>query len=190
MQDAVIDVGKLAAGQFPIDSLGGGGIAVGGNLFGGKVSGSLFLADEVVGGKTVFYGGIEAGLDIEGLAGFEIRLGISQYGPLDAFVEVNAPIILDPDSGLAVTDLYGEVLFDDPLTPISQPITSAGRAAEQRRVHQARQPDAPAMGRSARPAGHEPGVQQRTLGTPSASRSRSRPGRRSSTPTRPPTPSS
>ena len=126
VQDAVIDVGKLAAGQFPIDSLGGGGIAVGGNLFGGKVSGSLFLADEVVGGKTVFYGGIEAGLDIEDLAGFEIRLGISQYGPLDAFVEVNAPIILDPDSGLAVTDLYGEVLFDDPLTPISQPITSAG----------------------------------------------------------------
>ncbi len=126
VQDAVIDVGKLAARQFPIDSLGGGGIAVGGNLFGGKVSGSLFLADEVVGGKTVFYGGIEAGLDIEDLAGFEIRLGISQYGPLDAFVEVNAPIILDPDSGLAVTDLYGEVLFDDPLTPISQPITSAG----------------------------------------------------------------
>ncbi len=126
VQDAVIDVGKLEQGQFPIDSLGGVGISVGGNLFGGKVSGSVFLADEVVGGQTVFYGGIEAGLDIEGLAGFEVRLGISQNGPLDAFVEVNAPIILDPDSGLAVTDLYGEVLFDDPLTGIAQPITSAG----------------------------------------------------------------
>ena len=126
VQDAVINVGKLEQGEFPIDSLGGVGISIGGNLFGGKVSGSLFLADEVVGDQTIFYGGIEAGLDIEGLAGFEVRLGISQYGPLDAFVEVNAPIILDPESGLAVTDLYGEVLFDDPLAGIAQPITSAG----------------------------------------------------------------
>ena len=115
----MIDVGLLASGEFPITSLGGVGVSVSGDLFGAQVSGAAFLATRPdASGTTVVYGGIEAGIDIAGM-GLQVMMGLSQDGPLDAFVEVDAPIILDPDSGLALTDLYAGIEFNDALPTLT-----------------------------------------------------------------------
>ena len=98
-----------------------------GTLFGTSVTGDLFLADDqfdsVSGGVTthhsVLYGGIDAGIDIEGYAGFEVRLGISQYGPLEAYVDVAAPILLDPVSGLTLTNFEADIKFGQDLPEIT-----------------------------------------------------------------------
>ena len=49
------------------------------------------------------------------------RGGRSQFGLLDAFLSVDAPIILDPDTGLAVTDLHGEIKFGESLPSLTDP---------------------------------------------------------------------
>ncbi len=127
--DAVIDVGLLEQGQFPITSLGGFSVSAGGDLFGAKVSGTLIAGivpvdskgNLVPDGSTTpeanryLYGGVEASLDLAGLGGFTVMLGLSQLGPLDAFVEADVPILLDPDSGLALTGLYAGIEFDTTL---------------------------------------------------------------------------
>jgi hypothetical protein len=131
--DAVIDVGKLSQGQFPVTSLGGFSVSAGGDLFGAQVSGALVAGivnvdssgNVVTTGSSTpvansyFYGGIEASLDLAGLGGFTVMLGLSQLGPLDAFVEASVPILLDPDSGLAVTNLYAEIEFDKTLPTLT-----------------------------------------------------------------------
>ena len=131
--DAVIDVGLLEQGKFPITGLTGAGISVSGTLFGASVTGAAFfdILDVDSSGNAIptdsttpvanriFYGGIEGGISFAGAAGFKIRLGVSSLGPLDAFLEVDAPILLDPDSGLAVTDLYGAIDFDESLPSIT-----------------------------------------------------------------------
>ncbi len=134
VQDAVIDVGLLEQGQFPITGLGGFGVSVSGQMFGADVKGDLFLAilntdsngNPIADGDTTtpvahhyLYGGIDGGLNLAGLGGFEIRLGISQFGLLDAYVDVNAPIILDPDTGLALTNLHGGIDFGASLPSIT-----------------------------------------------------------------------
>ena len=121
VQDAVIDINKLKNGQFPVTSIGGAGFSASGSFAGATVKAEGFLATATVtdssgNTKTELYGGIDGGLDFAGLAGFEIRLGLSQDGPLDVFAEVDAPIILDPDSGLAVTNLSAGINFGSPLT--------------------------------------------------------------------------
>src|SRR5277367_2407809 len=109
--NAVINVGLLSQGQFPVTSLGGFSVSAGGDLFGGQVSGGLIAgivavdssgnvvsgtdsSGNVVSGTSTMpvanrylYGGVEASLDLAGLGGFTVMLGLSQLGPLDAFVE-------------------------------------------------------------------------------------------------------
>ena len=48
--------------------------------------------------KRVFYLGLEGGFTIAGLAGFTIRLGLSELGPLQVFLNVEVPggILLEP----------------------------------------------------------------------------------------------
>jgi|GEM_PF-5680523 len=133
VQDAIIDVGLLEQGKFPITGLGGFGIAVSGNMFGDEVKGELFLAvlntdshgnpipdgqSTPADGHHYLYGGIDGGIKIAGLAGFEIRVGISEFGLLDAYVDVSAPILLDPDTGLTVTNLHAGIDFGKTLPSI------------------------------------------------------------------------
>ena len=127
--DAVIDVGKLEAGQFPVTSIGGASFSANGTFAGATIKAEGFLATYTdPNGKSVLYGGIDGGLDFAGLAGFEIRLGISQLGPLDVYAEVDAPIILDPDTGLAITDLSAGINFGSGLTtPTSAADLGTGR---------------------------------------------------------------
>ena len=50
---------------------------------------------------------------LAGLAGFQIQVGLSQLGPLDAMISVNLPegIILDPDTGIAINNYLGRVIY-------------------------------------------------------------------------------
>jgi hypothetical protein len=134
VQDILIDVSLLAAGKFPVVGLGALNVGVSGNLAGGTVSGSLIggiikfdANNNVIAGtdlttqvaSRIFFAGIEGGIDIDGM-GLTMRLGLSEFGPLSFFIEAGVPIILEPTSGIAITDLRGGVDFGssvpDPFT--------------------------------------------------------------------------
>ena len=133
----MIDVGLLEQGQFPITGVGGFGIGVGGTVFGVEVKGQLFLAflDTDASGNVIpdgnpnnvtvahhyFYGGIDAAFNLMGYAGFEIRLGVSQFGPLDGYVDDSNVQILDPFSGLALTNFHAGIDFGRTLPDITNP---------------------------------------------------------------------
>lgn len=151
VNDVEIDVGKLAAGDFPIISIGSVVVSVKGNLFGGTVDGTLIigvvrfdstgaqvdadgnlLSNGSPGSGTinsVIYGGITASYTFGGMSGFSISIGLSQYGPLSIYIEASLPtgIILDPDSGLALNNFRGGVQFGQGLPPItlSNPIQAS-----------------------------------------------------------------
>ena len=146
----IIDVGKLASGEFPIVSIGALGVTVSGNLYGGTISGTLLagivrfdangavvdangnLVSNGTPGvgpfRSVFYGGIDASFSLGNMSGFEIRIGLTQYGPLSIYMEGTLPdgIILDPDSGLAINNFRGGVTFGQGIPPInlSTPISA------------------------------------------------------------------
>ena len=112
VQDAVFNVGDLASNQFPLTSLKGAGFEVGGTFAGVTFDAGGFLATASgPNGQSILYGGIDGGVSIAGLAGFKIMLGLSQLGPLDVYAMVDAPIILDPDTGLALTGLSAGINF-------------------------------------------------------------------------------
>ena len=142
--DAVIDPTLAAAGQFPITSIGSVSVGVSGNLFGGSVSGTLIAGvvtfdstgavvdglDDLVGTTTpgvgpftsAFYAGIEGSFNIGDMAGFNIRVGLSQFGPLQIYVEADTPIPLG-DTGLFLSDFRGGITFNTtfPTINISNP---------------------------------------------------------------------
>ena len=135
VQDAIIDVGLLKQGIFPIVGLSGAGIGASGDLFGAQFSAELFVAVlnldkdfQIVADPTsptiahhIFYGGIDGSLDIEGLAGFEVRLGLSELGPLEGFVRDNQAEILEPISGLTISGFRGGITFGQSLPSITDP---------------------------------------------------------------------
>ena len=124
VKHAVIDVSMLENNQFPITSLGGFGISAGGNVYGFDISGSMFIAilnvdssfQPIADGDTThaiahsyLYGGIDAAFNLEGISGFEIRIGISPFGPLDVFFQAAKAQLIDPDTGLAITNFRGGI---------------------------------------------------------------------------------
>ncbi len=138
--NAVINVGLLEQGAFPITSLGGASLFASGAIGGGTVKGGAFLSilnvnaenqpitpdnaatvtDRAV-ARRIFYGGIDAGFSIKGAAGFEIRVGLSQLGPLSGFIEASVPILLDPDTGLTLNNMYAGIQFDTALAATTDP---------------------------------------------------------------------
>jgi hypothetical protein len=135
VQNAIIDVGKLQAGQFPIVGIGGAGIGVSGTLFGAQVKAALFVAvldtdanyavvtdpnsPSIV--HRTFFAGIDGALNFEGMEGVEVRLGLSQLGPLDGYIQIDQPQVLDPDTGLAITNFRAGIEFDKSLPSITDP---------------------------------------------------------------------
>ncbi|MGP0063987.1 MAG: beta strand repeat-containing protein, partial [Isosphaeraceae bacterium] len=112
VQDAVLNVQDIINGEFPLTSLGGAGFQVGGTFAGVTFNAEGFLATTTGANRqTILYGGIDGGVSIAGLAGFQIMLGLSSLGPLDIYAMVDAPIILDPDTGLAITGLSAGINF-------------------------------------------------------------------------------
>ena len=63
--------------------------------------------------KRVFYLGLQGGFSMAGMAGFTIRLGLSELGPLQVFINVEVPggILLEPTTGLTINDFSAGVEF-------------------------------------------------------------------------------
>jgi len=154
IQNLVIDTSKLAAGQFPIVSIGSFNVNVTGSLFGLTIQGTLIVgivnfdqSGAVVDSHGIIqsldsegnlkptgqmgvgpftsalYGGIQATFSVAG-AGFTIRIGVSQYGPLSIYVSLTTPtgVILDPTSGLAMNNFRGGIsLGGFPAVTLSNP---------------------------------------------------------------------
>ncbi|MFZ0041730.1 MAG: hypothetical protein WAK93_10520, partial [Solirubrobacteraceae bacterium] len=128
----------LAEGQFPIIGIQSFGVTVTGEMFGGELNaglvGGILQLDNgyniIAPGATtavahrILYLGIEGGFSIAGLAGFDIRLGLSQLGPLDVFIDAQVPggILLDPDTGLTLNNFAGGVQFYSTLPSIDDPL--------------------------------------------------------------------
>lgn len=145
-----IDVQKLLDGDFPIVDVRSVTAMISGNFFGGTVSlglvagvvrfdaNNMVIPDDPSGNSqavvadTVFYGGLSGSLEIEGLGQISIRLGLSDFGPLSFYLEAGIPILLDPQTGLAITNLRGGVDFGGKLPdPTIDPITMLPLTAQQ-----------------------------------------------------------
>ena len=148
LTNVVIDPSLVAANAFPITSIGGLSVGISGNVFGGTVSGSLIagvVSYDTKGGivdglgnfvgtttpdpngpfASAFFAGIEGGLSFGGMAGFNIRIGLSQFGPLQVYVEADVPIPLG-DTGLFLSDFRGGITFGTSFPDIlsSPPVVS------------------------------------------------------------------
>lgn len=120
----VIDLGMLEQGKFPITRIGSMGVTVSGDAFGGKIEGTLVLGIVLLKGGVqlpsdstetpddrVLYGAIQAGFSFAGASGFSIRIGLSSLGPLQLYMEASIPVLLDPNTGLSITDFRAGVRF-------------------------------------------------------------------------------
>lgn len=140
--DVIINVGELgtwlsnpSSSNFPISfgPDGGFGGSVSGTLFGMNVSATFvggivsFNAEGgIVNGTTVigpgqgdttvygsgFYVGVAGSADIPGLGTVSMSLGFSNLGPLSFYLSYSGTLLLDPDSGLAITGFSAGVAFD------------------------------------------------------------------------------
>ncbi len=132
-----IDVGLLKAGQFPITDIGSFSVSIKGNLFGGTVEGAIILGIVKVDAsgkqiaatdqttpvsRRIFFGAIQAGMSFAGLSGFQIRIGLSELGPLQIYVGVNVPVLLEPISGLTIGNFHAGVTFNSSLPSITDPL--------------------------------------------------------------------
>ena len=131
--DVVIDPALVSAAKFPIISIGSLAVGLSGNIFGGTVSGTLLAGvvrydtqGNVVDGlgnllgtntpdthtpiSSAFYAGIEGGFNLADMAGFNIRIGLSQFGPLQIYVEATVPIPLG-DTSLFLSNFRGGITF-------------------------------------------------------------------------------
>ena len=149
IEEIVIDVNNLAAGEFPIISIEGASVRVKGNLFGYGIDAGLILGIVRVDGNnelinddrmlldddllpttestadpelddTLFYGAFEAGIEIAD-KGFNIKVGLSEIGPLSIFISASIPIVIEPVSGLALSNFRGGISFGDPIDSITDP---------------------------------------------------------------------
>lgn len=133
IEEVVIDVGDLFDGKFPIKYVGGVGIEVGGEIAGCEVGGTLFFSIARVDAdgniiddsdlitdveERVLYAGIHGVINVIGMGGLEVRLGLSQYGPLQGFVKVNVPIPLGP-TGVLLNSFFAGITFNSSLPDVS-----------------------------------------------------------------------
>jgi uncharacterized Zn-binding protein involved in type VI secretion len=134
VRDLAIDIGLLQEGKFPIVDLGELGGSVKGKLFGVDIEGAFLggvfkvdaNGDRLAPNDTttpvvdrVFYGAIRAKYNFNGWSGFEIQLGISTLGPLQVYLSVAAPVVIEPTSGLAITNFRAGVTFNNVLPSIT-----------------------------------------------------------------------
>ena len=120
-----IDVAKLAAGEFPIIDIGSANISIQGSAFGGGLSGSLLLGivkldanSNVIpdGASTpvarrVLYGAVEGSYSAPSFGTLDIRIGFSDFGPLDVFISLDRLITLNQATGLAIKKITGGIQF-------------------------------------------------------------------------------
>ncbi|MDB5294675.1 MAG: hypothetical protein JWO31_658, partial [Phycisphaerales bacterium] len=136
IENVVIDVNKLRNGQFPITSIDSAAVSAKGDVFGGELEAALILGvvkldasnRQVAPGAafdhTVFYAGIDGGFTTAAGYGLHLRFGLSEKGPLSAYVSIDANIIVEPTTQLAIKSLAGGISFD------AQPFPSISNAAD------------------------------------------------------------
>ncbi|MCU1583368.1 MAG: hypothetical protein JWO01_2756, partial [Microbacteriaceae bacterium] len=139
VQGIRIQPSLLLAGEFPIIGIDSIGVTVKGTMFGGEVSagliGGILKLDSnyaIIGvfdtttpvRQRVFYLGLSGTISIAGMAGFGIRIGLSELGPLQVYLSVSVPggILLEPVSGLTINDFAGGVEFFKTLPSIEDPL--------------------------------------------------------------------
>ncbi|MDQ1553848.1 MAG: large repetitive protein, partial [Microbacteriaceae bacterium] len=139
VQGIRIQPSLLLAGEFPIIGIDSIGVTVKGTMFGGEVSagliGGILKLDSnysIIGvfdtttpvRQRVFYLGLAGTISIAGMAGFGIRIGLSELGPLQVYLSVSVPggILLEPVSGLTINDFAGGVEFFKTLPSIEDPL--------------------------------------------------------------------
>ncbi|MCX5670553.1 MAG: hypothetical protein NTU94_04440, partial [Planctomycetota bacterium] len=135
----------LLEGKFPIVDIAAIGVSVEGNLFGGKIKGALIggilkvdSGANIIGdfdrttpvADRIFYIGIQGAFSMPGLGGLEIRLALSELGPLGVFLRCSVPggIMLEPNTGLSMNDFAAGVDFFTTLPSIEDPLDLRGPA--------------------------------------------------------------
>ena len=123
-----IDGERLLNGEMPITDLGTIGLRVGGDIGGNRVQGSFLIGSLRIDAdgnvipdadtttevdERLLFGAVNAELFIAGRGGFEIFLGISQYGPLQGYVSANAPIPVGGKTGFILSGLRAGVVFNN-----------------------------------------------------------------------------
>ncbi|MFL2871082.1 MAG: calcium-binding protein, partial [Pirellulaceae bacterium] len=128
----------LLEGKFPVIDIAAIGVSVSGPMFGGELNAALIggiLKIDAAGNKIdvldsvtpvadrVMYMGISGGFEMLGSGGFEIRLGLSELGPLGVFISASTPtgIMLEPNTGLTINDFSAGVEFFKSLPAIDDP---------------------------------------------------------------------
>jgi hypothetical protein len=123
-----IDGERLLNGEMPITDLGTIGLRVGGDIGGNRVQGSFLIGSLRIDAdgnvipdadtttevdERLLFGAVNAELFIAGRGGFEIFLGISQYGPLQGYVSANFPIPVGGKTGFVLSGLRAGVVFNN-----------------------------------------------------------------------------
>lgn len=131
IEDLEIDIAKLAAGEFPIVSVGGFGIGIepielvdGFTLGGGIQFGTLDVTLDNNQVETVLYGRIFGEFAFEGI-GASVELVITEYGPVAAGFAVPLAITLG-QTGIMITGVKGTLQFGRTVPSISDPDELAG----------------------------------------------------------------
>jgi hypothetical protein len=156
-----IDLGLLAEGEFPIIGIQGfnigveatiGGVGVKGTLVAGIVKFdaglNLIPATDTTTAvaKRVFYVGLRGAISIPGVGGLDLSVAFSDFGPLSMSISADIPIILDPISGLTITDIRGGIDFGatipDPLKYNGQEVDARASAFELRKLSSLTNPSA------------------------------------------------
>ncbi|MHC4294085.1 MAG: hypothetical protein ACYSTL_00700, partial [Planctomycetota bacterium] len=137
-----IDTAKIDEGKFPIIDIESFSISASADpVFGGSLSGSLLMGtvkfndqgerlpastgitnpDEIA--ETVIYVGITGEFTIANRGGFKLMFGLSELGPLMAYVKADVPILLEPNSGLTLSGFRGGITFNaSPFPNITDPV--------------------------------------------------------------------
>ncbi|MBN1192526.1 MAG: hypothetical protein JXA36_02365, partial [Coriobacteriia bacterium] len=140
-----IDIGLLRQGKFPVVSIDSFSVKVAGDMFGGKISAALVLgiikmseSGAVIGTfdattpvyDRVLYAALDGSFEMAGMAGFSIRLALSELGPLGVQLGVSLPtgIIIHPPTGLCLNDFVAGVEFFKTLPAITSPFDLRGSA--------------------------------------------------------------
>ena len=130
-----IDPFLLLEGKFPIVDIRSIAVSVTGQLFGGELTATLLggimkfdAAGNVIGdldsttpvADRVLFFGIEGGFKIAGM-GLQIRLGLSELGPLEVQIVAAIPVLIVPQIGLTLTNFTAGVKFFTTLPAIDDP---------------------------------------------------------------------
>ena len=121
-----IDVGLLAQGAFPIIGIDAFNVSVSGSISGFGVNAGLVMGilkmdkdfnpiestDLVTPvANRAMYAGLIGGLTIPGLGKVSFRMGLSNFGPLSIFVAADVPLLIEPTSGLTLSNFSAGIDF-------------------------------------------------------------------------------